>query len=90
LIVCTFRIAPNARALNGLLPSGEMDGTTILVLDIPVPGAAQGQQSSQAGYSTPQGRSTSQMDRSTRQMRQGDQRWVIDAYPPQQDRGGQQ
>lgn len=70
----------NFQEANGLQPNGELDGMTILVLDIPVPGAAQGQQSSQAGYSVSQDRSTSPIDRSTRQIGQGEHRLVIDAY----------
>lgn len=80
----------NFQDANGLQPNGELDGMTILVLDIPVPGAPQGQQSSEAGYYAPQDRSASQMERSTRQMGQGDQRRIIDAYQAGYQKGFEQ
>jgi uncharacterized Ntn-hydrolase superfamily protein len=70
----------NFQDANGIPASGELDGLTIFVLDIPVPGGGQGQQSSQAGYSAAQDRSTSDANRSARQVGQGDEGRLIDAY----------
>ena len=84
----------NFQDANGLQPAGDLDGMTILVLDIPVPPTGpqsqQQQQALQGGRPGPQDRSmmgqmdrsmmgqTGQTDRST--TGQGDQSRLMDAY----------
>lgn len=83
----TSNALQNFQEANGLPPSGQLDGITILVLSLPTGQQAQQQQAAQLA---PQGRPMGQMGGPIMsgqtaggpmsQMGQGDQRPIIDAY----------